>query len=249
MNAPSAPSRRRKFDMWVFAIAVLGVPICLLIDFLEGYTGTFLSFLPPVGLLLWGLYFAFIPAAIILLIRAVSLRAVEARTRIRLLVGVGLLIAVGWLGHCEGRLRMTLHGFLAQLKSRTTAAALQMAALQILNGETNTQALVPFVSEMKETNLMPAFAGQLFWSRRPRFVELYPSGGGSPGHYSVEWGGHFIGFVGISAGPDDYKFRENYADEWIKWKPGVYVWWRSEFGPVQESVEPDGAGNGHRAGQ
>lgn len=238
MNAQSAPSRRYGFDKWVFAIGVIGVPICLLIDFVEGYTGVFLSFFPLVGLPLWGLYFAFIPAVSTLLIRAVLLRGMEVRRRIRIFAGVGLLIAVGWLGHSEGRLHITLRGFLVQLERRTTASAVQAAALQILNGQTNNHAFEPFVSELKRTNLMPAFAEHIFWSERPRFVELYPADGRSPGHYSMQWGGHFIGFVGISAGPDDYEFGEGNAEEWIKWKPGVYVWWRNEFGSVRENVRP-----------
>ena len=225
MNAASAPFQRHNFDRWVFGLGMLATPIGLISDFLEGYTGIFLSFFPPVGLLVLGLYFAFIPAAIILLMRSVLLRAVGAPTRIRLLVGVGLVVAVGWLGLREDRLRVTLHGFLAHLKSRTTATAFQTAALQILNAETNTQGLVPFVSEGHETNLVPVFAKQMFWGKPPRLVHLSPPADGLPAYYSMVWGWHFIGYFGISAGTDSYRPDKSSVESWIQWKPGVYVWW------------------------
>jgi len=226
MNAASAFFQQRKFDRWVFGLGMLATPIGFLSDFLEGYTGIFLSWFPPVGLLVLALYFAFIPAAIILLFRAILLKAIGAPKRIRLVIEVGLVVAVGLFGLRQDRLRITMHGFLAQLERRTTATALQTAALQILNGETNAQGFVPFVSEFHDTNLIPVFAKQIFWGKPPRWVRLSPSAGGLPGSYNMEWGGHFIGIFGISAGANGYEPGESFAEDWIQWKPGVYVWWR-----------------------
>lgn len=226
MNAASAPVQRRKFDRWIFGLGMLATLIGLLSDFLEGYTGTFLSWLPPVGLLILVLYFAFIPAAIVLLARAVLIRGVGAPARIRLLMGMGAVVVMGCFGLHQDRLRITLDGFLAQLKRRTTATAFQTAALQILDGKTNTQGFAPFVSDFHDTNLIPVFAKNIFWGEPPRVVHVSPAGDGLPAHYTLEWGGHFIGLYGISAGADSYKPDERIAEEWIQWKPGVYVCWR-----------------------
>jgi hypothetical protein len=226
MNAASASFQPRNFDKWVFGIGMLATLIGLLSDFLEGYTGIFLSWLFPVLLLVLGLYFAFIPAAIVLLARAVLPRGVGAPVRIQLLIGAGLVVVLGCFGLRQDRLRLTMDGFLAQLKRRTTATAFQTAALQILDGKTNTQGFVPFVSEFHDTNLIPMFATNIFWGEPPRVVYLSPPGDGLPAHYTMEWGGHFIGLFGITAGADNYKPDGRIAEEWIQWKPGVYVCWR-----------------------
>ncbi len=60
----------------------------------------------------------------------------------------------------------------------------------------------------------------------------------------MEWGGHFVGYVGLGAGPDDFKLSDDIDGDSMEWKRGVYVWWRDEFGPPPTSATADGAANG-----
>ncbi|MBU4461048.1 MAG: hypothetical protein KJ579_10800, partial [Verrucomicrobia bacterium] len=120
----------------------------------------------------------------------------------------------------------------------------QDAALRLLAGETNGAAFVTFADECRRTNLIPAFARQAFWSRPPRFVGLVPATPYSRGYLWMEWGGHFVGYVGLGAGPDDFKLSDDIDGDSMEWKRGVYVWWRDEFGPPPTSATADGAANG-----
>jgi hypothetical protein len=221
----TTPLKRHRIDILVFTLGILATPIVLLSYFLAGYAGMYWLISFPVGLLIWGLNYAFIPAAAVLLIRALLLRAVSVATRIRLVAGVWLVVLVGWLGLNVEPLWVTMHGFEAYLRRRITAGEFQSAALHILKGETNTLQFVSFVSEFKDTNSIPVFAKDIFWGEPPREVHLSPARDGSPAHYTIEWGGHFIGLFGISAGTDNYTPDKSDWEEWIEWKPGVYVCW------------------------
>lgn len=215
-------------DVLVFVVGMLCASFTVTMNFLNGYTGFFLFPIQP--FLSIAASILFIPCAIAPLLRAILFRNSQRKLiALRVAMATGLLICGFTLWTIDPwPPEPFLNGLLSRMRHAVSGDQFQRLCVQLLNDGGVGDGFANFVDEFGETNRMPRIASHM-WVKSPRFAEIVPQSGDIPRHVLLEWGGHFVGYWGVSAGDEHFVLPENPDLPRVEWVRGVYVWCRGEF--------------------